>query len=177
MNTLSLDINDFPGEQWEYVPGYNENYQVSNYGRVKSLLKNKPRILRKTISMGQYKVQLYLKPGRFKNELVGRLVCTLFNGAPNETDVLTFKDKNPLNITSENMFWRTRSECTRTAVNRHRSFLPGALNGMAKLTPEKVARIKQLKTEGKTCLVIAQEFGVSQGQVNKIVNGRKWKNA
>lgn len=175
MNTLSLEIMDLPGEQWEYVPGYKENYQVSNFGRVKSLIKNKPRILRKTISMGQYKVQMYWKRGRFRNELVGRLVCTLFNGKPNETDVLTFKDDNPLNIVAENMFWRTRSECARTAKNKHGYSLPGSLNGGAKLTPDKVLKIKELKATGKPSILISQEFGVSRQQVDRIVNGRKWK--
>ncbi len=170
-----MDPEDLPGETWEDVPGYNENYQVSNYGRVKSLIKNKPRILRKTISMGKYKVQMYWRRGRFRNELVGRLVCTLFNGEPNETDVLTFKDDNPLNIIAENMFWRSRSECARTAKNKHRYSSPGIKNAGAKLTPDKVLKIKALKAEGKKSAFIAQEFGVSRQQVDRIIHGRKWK--
>lgn len=162
-------------EEWIDIPEYSGNYQVSNLGRVKSLFKGREQILKKTISDGKFKVQLYLKPGKFKNELVGRLVCRLFKGEPNENDVLVYRDGNKLNDKPDNLFWISRSESARTAKNKHRYSSPGASNGMAKLTPDKVNQIKELKTAGKSTYLIAQNFGISTRQVNRIVSGRTWK--
>lgn len=177
MNTLSLNIEDLPGEQWEYVPGYNESYQVSNKGRIKSLIKNKPLIMRKTISQGQYKVQLYWKPGKFRNELTGRLVCSVFNGEPKENEIVQYKDGNPLNDVATNVYWSTHRERALRSPRRNKLSLAGSLNGMAKLTSGKVSQIKELKTSGKSTYLIAQKFGVSTRQVNRIINGRTWKSA
>lgn len=32
-----LSLDDFDGEHWRYIPGYEDRYMISNYGRVKSL--------------------------------------------------------------------------------------------------------------------------------------------
>lgn len=33
----NLDLKNLPGEKWKDIPGYEDLYQVSNYGRIKSL--------------------------------------------------------------------------------------------------------------------------------------------
>lgn len=51
---------------------------------------------------------------------------------------------------------------------------PGERNGQSKMTHKKV---KQLKTLSKkmTQVELAEKFGISQGQVSKILRGVQWK--
>jgi hypothetical protein len=47
--------------------------------------------------------------------------------------------------------------------------------GGVKLTLEKVAELRRLKTEGVSHKALAARFGVSLSMVNKIVQGRAWR--
>lgn len=161
-------------EVWRDIPGYNE-YQISNYGRVKSLVKNKPQILAKSISQGKYKVNLYYKTGRCRNELVGRIVCSVFHRMPEENEVIGYLDGNKLNDHAENVFWMTKSESVRNAKNRNRYASHGVLNGMAKLSPEKVIQIRNYKSQGKTSAWIGAQFGVSRQVIDKAIKRATWK--
>lgn len=174
--SVSLDIQDLPGEKWEIVTGYSGNYHVSNKGRVKSFIKGKPQILKKTKSDGKYKVQLFYRIGKFNNQLIGRLVCSAFNGLPGENDVIAYRDGNRLNDDAENVYWVTKRESVITARNRGKYSHPGSSNGMAKLTPEKVESIKIYKAGGKSSVWISRQYGVSRDAIDSIVKGRTWKN-
>ena len=71
---------DGSSEKWKDVPEYEGLYQVSNFGRVKSLKFNKQRILKLTSDPnGYYRCNLYSKGkrGRFK---VHKLVAISFLG-------------------------------------------------------------------------------------------------
>jgi hypothetical protein len=176
MSNLSLDVKDLRGEIWVFIPGYNDDYQVSNKGRIKSLQKNRIQILKKTVSSGKFKVQLYYKSGRFKNELVGRLVCGAFKGDPKENDVVQYLDKNPFNDDAKNVKWQSRRDSILTAAKKENYSQSGTKNGMAKLPPEKVILIRKMRSEGKPCVNIAKDFGVSPQLVGAIVNRKRWKN-
>ena len=64
-------------EIWKCIEGF-ENYQISSYGRVKSLKNNKESILKPCkIGRGYYVVNLY-KNNISKTSLVHRLVAEAF---------------------------------------------------------------------------------------------------
>lgn len=46
----------------------------------------------------------------------------------------------------------------------------------AKLTPETVIEIRSQASKGVKQYLIAASFGISQANVNKIVQGKSWKN-
>jgi hypothetical protein len=49
---------------------------------------------------------------------------------------------------------------------------PGAQNGNSKLTAEQVAAIK---TDGRIGRIIAEEYGITKSQVNRIKRGGAWR--
>lgn len=112
-----LDIN---GNQWEYITS-NEiqitgeiwkeyptipSILVSNKGRIKSTINNKP-IQTFGSKSGEYKTIQHLNVV-YK---IHNLVCLLFNGEkPSTTHTVDHKDRNSLNNCSENLCWATKKE-------------------------------------------------------------------
>lgn len=106
-------------EIWKDIPGYEDLYQVSNLGRVKSLdkyvnsaIKNNTKVLRKSqllkirINQGYYEVTLTHNNKR-KYCKVHRLVAQAFIPNPNNLSQINHKDENPLNNNVENLEWCT----------------------------------------------------------------------
>ena len=98
-------------EIWKPVKGYEELYQVSNLGRVKSLERidchgqpRKEKILRYGINKGYCYVTL-CKNGKHTTFLVHRLVAEAFIPNPNNYPQVNHKDENPSNNCVENLEW------------------------------------------------------------------------
>lgn len=172
----NTNINNLPGEIWREIPEY-KDYEISNYGRVISELKNTPRILAKNIICNRYRVRLYKRENLSKSESVGRLVASIFIREPKENEVLFYRDGNPLNDHVSNIGWKTKSESVRTARNRHRYSHKGESNGMAKLGNLQVKEIRILLEKGNPVKKISEDYGVSVDTVRRIKNGLTWKAA
>ena len=94
-------------ELWKDIDGFEGKYQVSTWGRVRSLCNNKVRILKPYKNeKGYLKVQLCLN-GKSKKFRVNRLVATAF--IPNLYDLpqVNHKDGNKLNNSYTNLEWTT----------------------------------------------------------------------
>ena len=92
-------------EVWKDIPDY-PNYQISNYGRVKSLnyrnTKQEQIIKLSKNSKGYLYVDLF-KDGKRKRFLVHRLVCLTYLKNPENLPCMNHKDENPLNNRVENL--------------------------------------------------------------------------
>ena len=98
------------GEIWRDVVGYEGLYEVSNKGRVKTLLGKEEYILKISPNKnGYYKTSLS-KAGKATTCLVHVLVAKAF--IPNVTGkpTVNHKDGNRLNNNVENLEWATYSE-------------------------------------------------------------------
>lgn len=91
-------------EQWKPIKDYENLYEVSNLGRVKSLHKGTERILNAGKCSGYFFVNLY-KDGKKKTHLVHRLVAQSFLDNPHSLPCINHKDENPLNNRVENLEW------------------------------------------------------------------------
>lgn len=186
MITNKLDKSRNSKEVWKPIKHFEGIYEVSSYGRVKSLSR--------MITYGQYKKQskeILLKPQKDKNGyvtyslskngftrsyLAHRLVADAFITQPNEGTEINHIDCNKENNHIENLEWVTRAENIRHAfanglMVRHK----GSKNGSALLTEEQVIKIKKDISEGKLYLrEIAKKFGVSLTCISHINNGNTW---
>ena len=95
-------------EYWKPVVGYEGLYEVSNWGRVKSLNYNhtgKGKILKQNQIMNGYKSVMLCKDGKRKNYLVHRLVAEAFIPNPDNLPQVNHKDENKTNNNVDNLEW------------------------------------------------------------------------
>ena len=78
----NFSLEDMAGEIWLPVFGYEGLYEVSSYGRVKSLnysgCKGKERIMKQTFNGNDYLIVCLKKDGKMKTNLIHRLVAQTF---------------------------------------------------------------------------------------------------
>ena len=177
---LSISLEDLPGEVWGEIPGYGERYLISQYSRVKSLMKKNPRILRQSFSSGKYKVVLIGKYGRLITEDVGRLCAKVHIRLPEENEVIEYKDGDRLNNRSNNLRWITRKESRNKTLLRCKlsniRINVGEANGRAKINEVKATEIRRLKKNGFTYAKIASMYNISIPTAQYVVENRNWKN-
>lgn len=104
-------------EIWKDIIDYENLYQVSNYGRVKSLRRKvfngkdfyykEERIL-KANTDGRYLCLTLVKNGRRKSFKIHRLVAEAFIPNPNNYPEVNHKDENKLNNCVNNLEWCSR---------------------------------------------------------------------
>lgn len=123
------------GEEWRDIAGYERHYQVSSYGRVKSLKREghpMEHILKpKKRADGYYSISLY--HGRnYKRFQIHRLVAQAFIPNPNNYPIINHKDENRTNNRVENLEWCSYrynalySKCPSNELNRPDMSLPVA---------------------------------------------------
>lgn len=107
-----------PKEEWRQVYGYENLYEVSNFGRVRSLDKYDSRghfragfVLKPSIrsNNSQYLRVGLTKDGIRKHKNVHRIVATSFLPNPQNLPQVNHKDENKLNNYVENLEWCTAS--------------------------------------------------------------------
>ena len=93
-------------EHWKPITGHEGRYEVSDLGRVRSLLRGEPYIMNGSMSnMGYRLVMLRKKNGRPKDFSVHRLVALHFVPNPNNLPIVNHKDENKLNNRADNLEW------------------------------------------------------------------------
>jgi hypothetical protein len=167
-------------EFWKDIEGYEGLYQISNKGRVKSL-GNKHRksvmILKPTIEYYGYHTVSLCRNQEGKTKKVHRLVAKAFVSGYDDTKEINHKDGNKLNNIPENLEWVTVKE------NAQHAFRIGLRkNSKAdkhperKISSEDVFCIHGLYLTGLfTQLDIGRMFGISDGHVGMILDGKRWK--
>ena len=98
-------------ESWKDIEGYEGLYQVSNKGRVKSLVNHKgvarEKVLKPEIVNGYKRVMLH-KNKTIKHLLVHRLVANAFLPNPHNFPCVNHKDENKQNNVVSNLEWCTQ---------------------------------------------------------------------
>jgi hypothetical protein len=162
-------------EIWKPVVGYEDLYEVSNFGRVRSLdrissngTRRKGRLLTPTgikhlhvtLSRSGVKIQPY----------VHVLVLEAFLGLPKEGQIGCHKNDIPTDNHLSNLYWGTYSENFYDSVrNGIRTKAPGS-----KLCPSSVRTMRKLHREGLSMQKIALQFDVHPATVQAAISRRTW---
>lgn len=109
-------------EIWKDIEGYEGLYQVSNYGRIKSLNYNHTKqekiITPVSNHRGYLKVTLSKNNVR-KNKNIHKLVAIAFILNPNNYNIVNHIDGNKLNNKANNLEWCTAKENTAHAFKHN----------------------------------------------------------
>lgn len=168
-------------EEFVDVLDYEGEYQVSNFGRVRSV-KNYNMILSVGVNTHGYNYVTLSKNNKVKTFTVHKLVMEAFVSRRPSGLVVNHKDGVKTNNRIENLEWVTVRENVihSRKVLKHVGVNPPIFNGeehpMSKLKREDVVNIRLLHCRGRSFRSIAREFGVSKTNVRNIINGIVWRN-
>lgn len=154
-------------EIWKDVRGYENLYQVSNYGRVKSLGRKKGGGLTDryigNVSKEGYVTVVLSKNGKVKNWRVHRLVYETFVGEIPIGMVINHKDENPTNNCVINLEICTPKE---NANYGTRNFRLSHING-------KVVECIETGERFRSASFAAKLLGLSQGHISSCCRGKR----
>lgn len=173
-------------EIWKPIKNYEGLYEISNFGKIRSLdrtvpIRNSTKFIKGSLRKPQKKDNGYLfvilyKDSKSKNHYIHRLVAKNFIDNPSLKETVNHIDGNKENNNINNLEWSTRSE----------NSIHGFKNGLckscekhykSKLTNSDVLEIKNiLKNTNLTQNEIANIYGVTQSTISAIKLNKKWKN-
>lgn len=136
---------ELSGETWRKIKDYN-NYEVSNYGRIRTITK----MLLKPKKSTYLCIVLTDKEGNQKNFCIHVLVARAFIKNPENKPKVNHKDANKYNNHVDNLEWATLSENTQHAVKigkiRSKAILQYDLKGkLIKEYPSIISCANELK--------------------------------
>ena len=169
-------------EEWRAVVGFEGFYEVSNLGRVRSVVRE---VNYKNIKMRTMKSKIRSTNGRLKGypavnlsmhgtskmRTVHIMVLEAFVGPrPSPAHDGCHSDGNPINNLLGNLKWGTKLENMADRAE-HGKTARGERSGSAKLTPEIVRNIRQ---DERGSRLIAAELGLNTSTVKRIKNKQTW---
>lgn len=162
-------------EIWKDVLGYEGQYQVSNYGRVKSLSRvtelnggrqrKEPELIMKYTIRAGYPTLILRRSGKRKSAQIHRLVAQAFIPNPDNLQVVNHLDYDRTNNHADNLEWCSQQENVQYSSERMRKPRD---KSKATNTGEKYIRKIQLKNgdyryrltvRGKDRGIITKQFG------------------
>lgn len=168
------DFEALPDENWRPI-NHNNGYFISDHGRVISVKRGSPSILRAgTLSRG-YKM-VSLQNGIAKaNYTVHRLVLEAFVGYRPFNLQCSHLDGDPSNNHLDNLKWEsTKENCDRK--REHGTYLQGEQVPKAKLSEKDVLNIRKLHATGEySQRQLARMYNLSRCPIQNIIHRRSWK--
>jgi|SRR5215469_3662062 len=163
-------------ERWLPVVGYEGSYEVSDFGRVRSLARIDPIgrragvILRSHLNLNGYLQVCTYKAGRRHSCLVHHLVARSFLGQCPAGKQLDHLDGDKLNNKASNLEYVSPKENTQRAIRTGRNpCILGEKHPKAKLSDAQIVEIRHLSIEGMTQRKIAELFHIGPSHVSRII--------
>lgn len=179
-------------ERWLPAPGYEDLYEVSDCGRVRSLdrivssanrwgvLRRsiRGRVLRQRVGSHGYLLVVLYRDGRKKFCYVHRLVGEAFIGPMPPGQQTRHGPRGKLDNWLTNLSYGTPEENHQDKIRdgafRH-GHVTGTAHHSAKLTPAIAAECRRRNAAGETQVTLAREFGVTQGAISSVIRGKTWR--
>ena len=157
-------------ETWKPIQGYEGNYEVSNYGRVRSLnyhLAGLPRIIKPTMTVNGYLYVSLSKDGKRKTFAVHRLVAMAFVANPRGLPEINHRDEDK----TDNCAWNLEWLCHRDNCNF------GTRNArMAKALAKPVLQLDldgNLVRRWPSLEEVRRQIGFDPGRISLCCNGKR----
>jgi DNA-binding XRE family transcriptional regulator len=173
-------------EVWRDIPGWEEMYQVSNKGRIKSLkrfvkrsdgrLQPIPEAIL-TGDVGEY-IRVYLRtPGYKIRKFVHRIVAEVFIPNPEGYRTVNHLNGNKYDNNVDNLEWASHSMNVLHAYENGLAVHAVGVNWHnSKLNDDKVREIRSRYSDGGVTMEsLAKEFGVSRKTLSKAIEGKTWR--
>lgn len=162
-------------EIWKDVVGYESLYQVSNYGQVKSLDRQKwnggsyylhrGRTLKQSINNMGYPVVNLSVDGKRTVTLVHRIVAQAFIFNRESLPLVNHKDGNKLNNHVSNLEWSTYEENNRHAIIKGLNKVKKRLKATNRSTGEVLFFESAREAD--------RQLGISYKYISDCINGRQ----
>ena len=163
-------IQDLPGEEWRPVVGFENSYEISNLGRVKSFIDTVPRrelIMKlKENNCGYLHLKLQRKDGTPVYPMVHRLVAEAFIPNPRMLSTVNHIDGDKRNNFAINLEWNSNLD------NNLSSYISGQRPGI--LTSKQVYEIAARGLAGEQMESIAKSFSIKPKVVRDILLGNTY---
>lgn len=159
-------------EEWKDIKGFEEKYQISSLGRVRTLnwkRSGKIKIMKPYLIRGYFAMTFRLGGAGSKqvHPLVHRLVAEAFIDNPDNKSDVNHIDGNRQNNNISNLEWATRAE-----NERHKIYILGHPSG-SMLIPQKVLCVETGEIFNSQSEA-GRKTGVSQGLISAVVHKKKW---
>lgn len=168
MKVYPFTVDDLDGEEWRDIAGTDGEYQISNYGRVKSYSRHREgKILKPALHNGG---RLYINLSKNEHKFIHALVAKAFIPNPDSKPQVDHINGDKMNNCVNNLRWVTKIENERyswqTGLRQ-----TGGQHHNAKLTSEQIAYIRE-NPDNLMVKELAEKFGVSNGRISSIQTGR-----
>jgi len=159
-------------EIWKDIAGYEDLYEVSNMGRVRSLRFGKTRLLKPGKNTCGYLQVNFYKDGKKKMFLVHRLVADAFIPNPQGYPVINHRDENPANNHVDNLEWCSQAYNVRYGTGLKRMAMKLKNGPLAKQVLQydrdsNLVRIWPSAQEAK------RQLGFNRGHICQCCNGER----
>lgn len=187
----NLSLEDLPGEIWKDVIEFEGGYEISNFGRLKSLKRiakthnlykdiertYPERIIRAGLDSAGYPIVKLSAFGRMKRTSLHRLVTTAFIPNPENKPEVNHKNGIKTDARLENLEWVTNSENQKHAYKiglQNANHVRGEESNWVKLTELQVIEIKILLSKKVTLKEIGKIYNVHFSTIWYIKTGKNW---
>lgn len=171
-------------EHWREIRGYEGRYQVSDFGRVRSMerfvqcnarpRRVRERVLKQCINKRGYRFVTLSAYSRRDPRLVHQLVLEAFTGDRPDGMESRHLDGNPANNAVSNLCWGTHTENIDDR-NRHGRQPRGEAVRSSKLDARTVVQIRRAVKAGELQKTLARRYRVSTSTISEAVNKRCWR--
>lgn len=175
-------------EIWKTIPKFNNEYEISNLGRIRStdsIIKRsngwpyfrKGKILKPSSKYGGYYKGAVCVNKKMISYKIHRLVAEVFIPNPENKEEVNHIDGNKLNNNISNLEWCTRQENIKHCIDNNLQIpFKGEEIGTSILKESQVNEIREKFTPRiYTRSKLAKEYGVSEATIKDVLYRRTWK--
>lgn len=169
-------------EIWKDIEGYENLYQISNMGRVRSLRYGKSKILKNNVNKGGYCTVRLIKNQTYKTFYVHRLVATHFIPNPDNKPHIDHINTIRIDCAVSNLRWVTNKENHNNSLSKYNHSKSNSRSDCENYIKAILIPVIQLSMDGvpiklyPSCSEAARQTNTSRECINGVMSG-KYKSA